>query len=60
MGVEQFPVITMKIFPETLEDANDWTAEMDIVLNEKKKNLFWFTLPSIKRIKSIKKKIWKG
>ena len=37
MGVEQFPIITMKIFPETLEDANNWTAEMGIVLNEKKK-----------------------
>ncbi|MBI6529600.1 hypothetical protein JEP40_10785 [Proteus vulgaris] len=47
MDVEQFPVVTMKIFPETLEDANNWTAEMDVVLNEKKK--FVLIYPSINK-----------
>ncbi|MBG6037259.1 hypothetical protein I5F12_04170 [Proteus cibarius] len=59
MDVEQFPVITMKIFPETLEDANNWTAEMDIVLNEKIK--FVLVYPSInKKDKEHKKEDMEG
>ncbi|MBG2835968.1 hypothetical protein [Proteus terrae] len=59
MDVEQFPVITMKIFPETLEDANNWTAEMDIVLNEKRK--FVLVYPSInKKDKEHKKEDMEG
>ncbi|QIG05937.1 hypothetical protein [Proteus sp. ZN5] len=59
MGIEQFPVITMKIFPETLEDANNWTAEMDIVLNEKRK--FVLVYPSInKKDKEHKKEDMEG
>lgn len=37
MDIEQFPIITMQVFPETLEDANNWTAEMDLILTEKQK-----------------------
>ncbi|MCW9688322.1 hypothetical protein [Proteus terrae] len=59
MDVEQFPVITMKIFPETLEDANNWIAEMDIVLNEKRK--FVLVYPSInKKDKEHKKEDMEG
>lgn len=59
MDVEQFPVITMKIFPETLEDANNWTAEMDIVLNEKRK--FVLVYPSFnKKDKEHKKEDMEG
>lgn len=59
MDVEQFPVITMKIFPETLEDANNWTAEMDIVLNKKRK--FVLVYPSInKKDKEHKKEDMEG
>lgn len=54
MDVEQFPVITMKIFPETLEDANNWTAEMDIVLNEKRK--FVLVYPTINKKNNEHKK----
>ncbi|SUC01173.1 Uncharacterised protein [Proteus vulgaris] len=54
MDVEQFPVVTMKIFPETLEDANNWTTEMDVVLNEK--NKFVLVYPSIKKKKKEHKK----
>ncbi len=59
MDVEQFPVITMKIFPETLEDANNWIAEMDVVLNEKRK--FVLVYPSInKKNKEHKKEDMEG
>ncbi|MBG6027395.1 hypothetical protein I5F10_13205 [Proteus mirabilis] len=59
MDVEQFPVITMKIFPETLEDANNWIAEMDVVLNEKRK--FVLVYPSIyKKDKEHKKEDMEG
>ncbi|WIV86907.1 hypothetical protein [Proteus appendicitidis] len=59
MDVEQFPVITMKIFPETLEDANNWIAEMDVVLNEKRK--FALVYPSInKKDKEHKKEDMEG
>lgn len=47
MNVDQFPVITMNIFPETLDDANNWIAEMDVVLNEKRK--FALVYPSINK-----------
>lgn len=59
MDVEQFPVITMKIFPETLDDANNWIAEMDVVLNEKRK--FVLVYPSInKKDKEHKKEDMEG
>ncbi|SPY98156.1 Uncharacterised protein [Proteus mirabilis] len=35
MSVDQFPIITMQVFPETLEHANNWIAEMDLVLAQK-------------------------
>ena len=35
MSVDQFPIITMQVFPETLEHANNWIAEMDLVLDQK-------------------------
>ncbi|MBG2875598.1 hypothetical protein I4902_09390 [Proteus alimentorum] len=59
MNVEQFPVITMRVFPETLEDANNWTAEMDVVLSEKRK--FVLVYPSInKKDKEHKKEDMEG
>lgn len=59
MNVDQFPVITMKIFPETLDDANNWIAEMDVVLNEKRK--FALVYPSInKKNKADKKEDMEG
>ncbi|MEX5878875.1 Uncharacterised protein [Proteus vulgaris] len=59
MDVEKFPIVTMKIFPETLEDANNWIAEMNVVLNEEQK--FVLVYPSInKKEKEHKKEDMEG
>lgn len=54
MDVTKYPVITMKIFPETLEDANNWTAEMDVVLQEQQK--FALVYPPINKKNNEPKK----
>lgn len=56
MSVDQFPIITMQVFPETLEHANNWIAEMDLVLAQNK-TLYWFTHLSTRK---MNKRIWRA